>query len=143
MKKHTTIIRTLAVALWPIICLLTIGYLEQHFRLMATRSFYPYQLALIPIYLLSGIVFAYNAFCNKDFLKLRSVLGAHIFAGASVVLFCVLRSLFYIGPNPIPLTRLLHGFILGAPLGVVYTILGYTVFLTIRALIAYKALNKC
>jgi len=91
MKKVLKILQILIIALWPIVFLLTIGPVESQLRLLASQTYKPlYTYYTVIIYAVSGCLFAVSGSCGKDGSWRRVIAGAHIVAGASVLLFFIL-----------------------------------------------------
>jgi len=145
MKTPINTIRIATTALWPIIFLGIIGYMELHFGIRVALSFQPYALLpLIPIYIFSGCIFAFNVSCGKEFIRQRIAVCAHVFSAISVTLFSLFWVLRFLGIISIDQTigvSVLQTIGVGAsrvPLGVFSLILGFTMFTAIRAIALYK-----
>ena len=137
MKKTISTVRIATIALWPIIFLLIIGAIELRVFLRVSLTFQPsYHLLLIPVYVFSGCVFAFNMFCEKEFIKQKIVVFAHVFSAISVALFCLLWLLNAL--NVIRVTQSVNFNLSRIPIGVFSLIFGLTIFTAIRAVLLYK-----
>ena len=137
MKKTISTVRIATIALWPITFLLIIGTIERSLQLRASLTFQPYYiLPLILVYIFSGCVFAFNMFYEKEVIKQKITVFAHVFSAISVALFCLLWLLHFFG-----IVRVAHSVSLNlfrTPIGVFSLILGLTIFAAIRAVLLYK-----
>ena len=137
MRKTINTVRIATVALWPIIFLLIIGAIELRVQLRASLTFQSYyRLLLIPVYIFSGCVFAFNMFCEKEFIKQKITVFAYTFSAISAVLFCLLWLLHFFGI--ISIRQTLNFSPSRTPVGVFSLILGFTIFTAIRAVLLYR-----
>ena len=140
MKKNHYVLRTLLIALWPIIFLLIIGTIEHRFRILVGQSFRPsYYGLLIIIYICAGLLFSFNSFFEKDFIKRKSAVGAYIVSGVSVVLFFVLWLLTL---TNFVFIRSLFNMFSRMPLNICSLVFGYTVYSTIKAIVCHNIAVK-
>jgi len=134
VKKAVRVTRTITSAFFPIIFLVAIGPIIYGLGTEIPLNYYQEnRYALVSIYVLSGLIFAFNSVCNKSFYKHRSVLKAHIFAAVSVILFFI--RWFTVNDQ---YTLAEHSWLLlYVPTGVVSLTLGYTLYSAIKAAILY------
>ena len=137
IKKTINAVRMATVALWPIIFLLIIGAIELRVQLRASLTFQSYyRLLLIPVYIFSGCVFAFNIFYEKEMIKQKIAVFAYVFSAISVVLFCLLWLLNIL--NIVSIRQTVNFSISRTPIGVFSLILGLTIFTAIRAVLLYR-----
>lgn len=137
MKKTINTVRIATIALWPIIFLLVIGAIEQRVHLSAAMNFrLSNHLLLIPVYIFSGCLFAFNIFCEKEFIRQKNVVYAYVFSAVSVILFCLFWMLSFFGMEVA--NHAVRVNVLRVPIGVFASILGLTIFVAIKAIWFYK-----
>ena len=143
MKKAINIIRIATIALWPIIFLLVIGTMEVRFHIRDVLNFQIfYRLLLIPIYIFSGCVFAFNMICEKEFIRQKTAVGAYVFSVLTVILYCVFWVFWVLVVLPGNTTVFTGHAIMTSfarmPIGVFSLVLGLTTFTAIRAVLLYR-----
>jgi len=92
MEKFKKWLYVIVVAIWPIVYIIGFSYLRREWNILLSRTFMQHWTSYIYIsYVVAGVLFAYVAFAKKEYYKDKSVLIAHIIAGATTLLLFVVR----------------------------------------------------
>ena len=141
MDKFKKWLYVVIVAIWPVVYMMGFSYLRREWNILLSRTFMPHWTSYIQVsYVVAGVLFAYVAFAKKEYYKDKSVLIAHIIAGATTLLFFVARFVimdcylnntfvfYYVMPNVLNL--------FDNPQENMFT-LGFVIVTTIRAIYLY------
>lgn len=138
MKKLTNVIRTITVALWPVLLLFISGYVQRFFDAQAGRTYQlTYRFALVPFYIISGAVFAFNVCANREFFKRVSALIVHIITLALVTLFYSLLLMYYLPVHMFFDVAIIRNIILFTPISTSSLVFGFTIFSSIRGIFLF------
>ena len=137
--KKANMTQIIAIALWPIIFLLIIGVIEMRLHIRDVLNFQIfYRLLLIPVYILSGCIFAAGVIYQKDATMQKPVVWAYVASALVVILYSVFWVLAATETVSVFPGNAVRAGVTRVPIGVFSLVLGLTIFAAIRAVVLYK-----
>lgn len=87
-----------AIILWPVVFIALLGRVEEyvHFQISRTFLVFPYSLAIIAMYLFSGVCFAAIASIKESYCRYKSIVAAHVIACMLALLFFMMYPYYFL-----------------------------------------------
>ena len=132
MRKSTNIAYSALIALWPILFVFGIDRLEVYISRLVSSTFdFKYNIWLLTTYAISGLIFAVMGFCQKESLKHKDRVIAHVVAGVLVTLLSILYVFNMFGGTINTSVLFINPVFLAF-------VLGYTMYIAVKAVVFYK-----
>jgi len=137
MKKILNVLHNISIAIWPIVYLYFIGFIEVKFKDVVSRTFdVSYYYWLWSAIVVSGVIFAVLSVVGKKGLERLDRVIAYVVSGS--IVFVV--TLLYVG-SLYGILRI-HPSIYFIDYKNLLFVFGYTLFIAIKAVITYRRMHK-